>query len=235
MHCCKGLAKRRKLMSGGGLVRLGGVCGLLFVLLMVPAYVVGSPDAATPISGAREALGYFGTSAGNFVFSNGSLALLSAFFLWLLGVLYGVLRRAEGLDGVLSTVMLVGGVFFIILQCAGNTVEVMHPATAQRFVNFVPDPQLAFASLALSTWLYHFCQVGDAVMILATSLVVLGSGVLPRWLALVGFLAAILTFLHFLLPLVGAVSGLVWVALISALMLGGLAEGAQAPRRRARR
>ena len=223
-------------MSGGGLVRLGGICGLLFVLLMVPAYVVGSPDAATPVSGAREVLGYFGTSAGNFVLFNGSLALLSTFFfLWFLGVLYGVLRRAEGLDGVLSTMLLVGGVFFIILQCAGNAVEIMHPATVQRFVNFVPDPQLAFASLALSTWLYHFCQVGDAVMILAASLVVLGSGVLPRWLALVGFLAAILTFIHFLLPLVGAVSGLVWVTLVSALMLGGLSPSAQAPRRRGRR
>jgi hypothetical protein len=223
-------------MSGGGLVRLGGLCGLLFVLLMVPAYVVGSPDAATPTAGAREVLGYYGTSAGNFVFFNGSLALLSTFFfLWFLGVLYGVLRRAEGVDGVLSTVMLVGGMLFITLQCAGNTVEIMHPATAQRFVNFVPDPQLAFASLAFSTWLYHFCQVGDAVMISAVSLLVLGSGILPRWLALLGFLAAILTFLHFLFPLVGAVSGLVWVTLISALMLGGLSQGAQAPRRRARR
>jgi len=219
-------------MSGGGLVRLGGVCGLLFVLLMVPAYVVGSPDEATPVSGAREVLGYFGTSAGNFVFFNGSLVLLCPFFfLWFLGVLYGVLRRAEGLDGVLSTVVLAGGVFFITLQCAGNAVEIMHPATAQRFVNFVPDSQLVFASLALSTWLYHFCQVGDAVMISAASLIVLGSGILPRWLALVGILAAVLALLHFLLPLVGAVAGLVWVVLVSALMLGGLSQGTQAPRR----
>ena len=68
-------------MSGGGLARLGGVCGLLFVLLMVPAYVVGYPDAPTSTSGAREVLGYFGTSAGTFVLFNGTLALslLSSF------------------------------------------------------------------------------------------------------------------------------------------------------------
>ena len=220
----------------GGLVRLGGVCGLLFVVLMLPAYLVGSPDAATPLSAPREVLGYFGTSAENFVFFNGSLILLCPFFfLWFLGVLYGVLRRAEGVDGVLSTVMLVGGVFFISLQCVGNAVEILHPAAVQRFVNFVPDPQLAFASLALSTWLYHFCQVGDAVMIFAASLVVLGSGILPRWLALVGLLAAILALLHLLLPLIGSLSGLVWVALVSVLMLTGLSQGTQAPRRRARR
>src|SRR5215212_3263746 len=221
-------------MYGGGLARLGGVCGLLFVLLMVPAYVVGYPDAPTSTSGAREVLGYFGTSAGTFVLFNGTLALLSTFFfLWFLGVLYGVMRRAEGVDGVLSTVVLIGGILFITLSCAGYAVEIMHPATLERFVGFVPDAQRTFESLTLSAWLYHFCQVGDAVMISAASLVVLGSGILPRWLALVGFLAAILALIHFLIPLIGAVSGLVWVALVSVLMLGGFSQGASTPTRRA--
>ena len=223
-------------MSGGGLARLGGVCGLLFVLLIVPAYVVGSPNVLTATSSAREVIGYFGTAPGTFVFYNGTLALLSTFFfLWFLGVLHGVLRQAEGVDGVLSNVALAGGILFITLSCAGYTAEILHPATLQRFANFVPDAQHTFESLTLSTWLYHFCQVGDAVMISAASLVVLGSGILPRWLALVGFLAAILALLHFLIPLVAAVSGLVWIVLISALMLGGLSQGAPPPRRRARR
>ena len=179
-------------------------------------------------------LGYFGTSAGTFVLFNGTVPLLSTFFfVWFLGVLYGVLRRAEGVDGVVSAVALAGGVLFITLSCVGYAVEIMYPATLQRFVNFVPEAQRAFEALALSTWLYHYCQVGDAVMISAASLVVLGSGILPRWLALVGFLAAILALLHFLFPLVGAISGLVWVTLVSALMLGGLSQGA--PRRRGRR
>jgi hypothetical protein len=223
-------------MSGGGLARFGGVCGLLFVLLIVPAYVVGYPDAPTSTSGAGEVLGYFGTSAGTFVFFNGTLALLSTFFfLWFLGVFYGVLRRAEGVDGVLSTVVLAGGILFITLSCAGYAAEIMHPATLQRFVNFVPDAQRTFESLALSAWLYHFCQVGDAVMISAASLIVLGSGILPRWLALIGFLAALLALVHFLIPLIGAISGLVWITLVSALMLAGLSQGVSAPRRRARR
>jgi hypothetical protein len=223
-------------MSGGGLARFGGVCGLLFVLLIVPAYVVGYPDAPTSTSGAGEVLGYFGTSAGTFVFFNGTLALLSTFFfLWFLGVFYGVLRRAEGVDGVLSTVVLAGGILFITLSCAGYAAEIMHPATLQRFVNFVPDAQRTFESLALSAWLYHFCQVGDAVMISAASLIVLGSGILPRWLALIGFLAALLALVHFLIPLIGAISGLVWITLVSALMLTGLSQGVSTPRRRARR
>jgi hypothetical protein len=227
---------RREPMSSEGLRRLGGICGLLYVLLIVPAYVVGYPDAPTSTSGASEALGYFGASPGSFVLFNGVFAVFSSFFfLWFLGALHGVLREAEGAGGALSSVALVGGIVFIALSCAGYAAELIHPATLLRFENFVPDAQHAFESLAFSAWLYHFCQVGAAVMVSAASLVVLGTGVLPRWLALVGFLVALLTLLHFLFPLVGAVAGLVWVALVSALMLIGSSEGASSSRRLSRR
>ena len=57
-------------MTGGGLARLGGICGLLYVLLIAPAYIVG----------------YFGASPGTFVFANGTLAVFSSFFfLWFFG------------------------------------------------------------------------------------------------------------------------------------------------------
>lgn len=223
-------------MSGEGLARFGGICGLLFVLLMVPAYAVGYPDAPTSTSSAGEVLGYFGDSPGTFVLFNGVLPIFSTFFfLWFLGALHGVLRRAEGAGGVFSSVALVGGVVFIALSCAGYAAEINHPATLVRFENFVPDAQHAFESLAFSAWLYHFCQVGDAIMVSAASLVVLGSGILPRWLAFVGFLAAVLALLHFVLPLVGAAAGLVWVALVSILMLSGYREGASSRRHPSRR
>lgn len=213
---------------------MGGVCGLLYVILMVPAYVVGYPDAPTPASSAEEVVGYFGASPDTFVLANGTLAVFSTFFfVWFLAMLYGVLRRAEGEEVGLSSAALVGGTLFIALSCAGYAAEIIHPATLLRFENFTPDGEPAFTSLALSAWLYHFCQVGASVMICATSLVALGSGALPRWLALAGFVVALLTLLHFLLPLLGAVAGLLWIALISALML--LASGsASAPRRLAR-
>jgi hypothetical protein len=54
-----------------------------------------------------------------------------------------------------------------------------------------------------------------------TSLVALGTGVLPRWLALAGFVVALLTLLHFLVPLLAALVGLLWIAVVSVLMLTG--------------
>lgn len=218
-------------MASRDLARLGGVCGLLFVLLMVPAYVVGYPDAPTPASGVEDVVEYFGASPGSFVLANGVITVFSTFFfLWFLAALYGVLRRVEGGEvGLFSSAVLAGGMLFVALSCAGYAAEIIHPATTVRFENFAAGPQPAFTSLALSAWLYHFCQVGASVMISATSLLALGTGVFPRWLALAGLVVALLTLLHFLLPLLGAVAGLLWVAAVSALLLAasGSAPGRQ--------
>ena len=80
-------------MADGNLVRLGGIFGLLSVVAMIPAYLVGSPD----LPGSPEDAGsYFEEGLGTFVFSNGVLPLFHVFFFILfLGVLYGLLRGAE--------------------------------------------------------------------------------------------------------------------------------------------
>ena len=219
-------------MAGRGLARLGGVCGLLYVILMVPAYVVGYPDAPTPTSVDADVIAYFGESPDTFVLANGVLAVFSTFFfLWFLGALHGLLGRVEGEAGGLSSVALAGGILFIALSCAGYAAEIIYPAALVRFENFAPDAEPAFTSLALSAWLYHFCQVGASVMVAATSLVALGTGVLPRWLALVGFVVTLLTLLHFLLPLLGAVAGLLWIAVVSALMLIASGSASRRPAR----
>jgi hypothetical protein len=222
-------------MAGRGLARLGGVCGLLYVLLLVPAYVVGYPDAPTSTSAAADVVGYFGASPDTFVLANGVLAVFSTFFfVWFLGALHGLLGRAEGEEGgFFSSAALAGGTLFIVLSCAGYAAEVVYPAAMLRFENFTPGAEPAFTALALSAWLYHFCQVGASVMITATSLVALGTGLLPRWLALAGFVVALLTLLHFLVPLLGALAGLLWVALVSALLLAG-SRNTSEPRRLAR-
>ena len=112
-------------MVGRNFARLGGICGLLFVLLMVPAYVVGFPDAPRPASTLEDLLGYFGSPQGTFVLANGVLAVFSTFFfLWFLGALHGLIRGAEG-EGVvgLSSAALAGGTLFIALSCAGYAAD----------------------------------------------------------------------------------------------------------------
>jgi hypothetical protein len=212
-------------MPNRNLVRLGGVFGLLAVVAMIPAYLVGTPD--TPGSPAA-ASSYFEAGLDTFVFSNGVIPLFHVFFFILfLGVLYGMLRRAEGSvqgggsGGGLPAAALAGGIVFVVLEAAGFAAEILYPATLQRFGDFDPSAPFVLASLTLSTWLYHFCQVGASALILVSSLIALGTGVLPWWLALAGFVVAVLTLLHFLFPLLAALVGLLWIAAVSVLMVLG--------------
>ena len=218
-------------MANGGMVRLGGVAGLLSVLFMLPAYVVGYPDAPTS---PAEANTYFDEGLGAFVFANGTIPIFHLFFfLCFLVVLCGMLRRAEGeeFDG-LSSAVLAGGIVFAALSAAGFAAEILYPATLLRFDGFQPDGKHVLLSLALSSWLYHFCQAGASVMVMATSLVTLRTGILRRWLGLLGLVIALLTLLHVAMPLLGALSGLLWIALVSTLMLA--AGGRQTRTRRTR-
>ena len=136
-----------------------------------------------------------------------------------------MLRSVEGGSGGISSVALAGGLVFITLVLAGAAVEIEYPATLARFENFQADAQLGFLSLALSGWMYRFALAGMSVLI-AASVVVLGTGVMPRWVALVGFVAALFALLRFLIPL-GGILGLVWVLAVSALMLVGRAGGSR--------
>jgi hypothetical protein len=213
-------------------VRLGGIFGLLAVVVMIPAYLVGHPDAP---GSPQEASAYFGAGLGTFVFSNGVLPLFHVFFfIFFLGVLYGVLRSAgdDTRGGGLPAAALAGGIVFVGLEAVGFAVEILYPAALQRFGVFEPDAAFVLVSLTLSSWLYHFCQVGASVMVLVTSLVALETGVLPRWLALAGLVVALLTLLHFLVPLVAALVGLLWIAALSVLMLSGGVGSTGGPRRR---
>ena len=219
---------------GRGLVRLGGISGLLYVLLLIPSFLLGRPDVVEEAFSTQQVIQYYGAREDAFLLGNGVIVLFAAFFfLWFLGILCGMLWRAESDGPWLTLVALAGGLMFITLSRAGTVTEILYAATVSRFDNFEQDAQLAFLSVALSSWLYHFAQVGTSVMVIATSLVVLGTAVLPRWLALLGFLLALVALLHFQFPLVGTLANLVWVALVSALMLVGSVR-ASTPRRRAR-
>jgi hypothetical protein len=209
-------------MADSTAARLGGIGGILFVVLFFRSYLT-PPDAPLPSSRSQDVVGYFADRQDGILLFNGLLLIFAAFFfLWFLGALHGVLRSAEGEGGGISTVALAGGLVFITLVLTGAAVEIVYPATLARFENFAPDAQLGFLSLALSGWMYRFALVGMSALVAATSVVVISTGVMPRLLALAGFVAALFALLRFLIPL-GGILGLVWVLAVSALLLIGSA------------
>ena len=83
------------MVNSSSVVRFGGISGILFVVLIIPTYIVGYPDASKPASSTQGVLGYF-DAVGAFLFFNVVLSIFAAFFLgWFIGILHGVLRSAE--------------------------------------------------------------------------------------------------------------------------------------------
>ena len=128
---------------------------MLAVVSMIPAYLVGYPDAPGSL---LEAQTYFDAEAGMFVFSNGVLPLFHVFFFLLfLGVLYGMLRsaggEARGVREGLPAVALAGGILFATLTSAGFAAEIFYPAVLQRFGELPADTAFVLVSLTLSSWL----------------------------------------------------------------------------------
>ena len=210
-------------------VRLGGICGILYLILFIPSYL-SAPDTPVSTSSPQDVIDYFSNRQSESLIANGLLLVFAAFFfLWFLGVLHGVLQGVEEGEGYgFSSVSLVGGLLFVALMLAGAAVEVGYPAALARFENFQHDAQLGFLSLALSGWMYRFAFVGMSVLIAATSVVALRTGVLPGWLAWAGLVAALVALLRFLGPLGGWLA-LLWVAAVSVLMLVGGVRSTEGP------
>jgi hypothetical protein len=72
--------------------------------------------------------------------------------------------------------------------------------------------------LTLSTWLYHYSQLGAAAMILSASISIWRTGVLPKWACALGILG-IPPLLHTWIGLPAAISTLAWVGLVGLVML----------------
>lgn len=161
-------------------IRIGGLCGFAAALVMIPAYVVGSPDAP---KSASEAERYY-ESNSTFVTANGVFPILHLlFFVVFLGALISLLRRAENGRSGFAIAALAGGVIFVTLQSAGWAAEVAYPAALVRFEELPLGSGVSPVLLSLSAWLYHYCQVGAAVLIFATSAIIWRTEVLPRWVA----------------------------------------------------
>ena len=81
---------------GSGTIRIGGLCGLGAAGVIIPAYLVGSPERPSDPSDAHT---YF-DSAASFVTANGTWPLLHILFTVLfLAILVSMLRSAAGPTG----------------------------------------------------------------------------------------------------------------------------------------
>ena len=104
----------------------------------------------------------------------GALAMVP--YLWFVGTLRSVLRQAEGATGRLSGTAFAGGLVFAGYALVGLT---MMFAAAETVGDVPPAVTQTLSVLNSECWLG--LAVGNAVLLLATGVLVLRSGLLPKW------------------------------------------------------
>jgi hypothetical protein len=167
-------------------------------VLAAVTFVVGllfasdSPDTSDPDAKVLAWYADHGHRVGILV-GGFLLAFCGLFFLWFAAGLRQRLRAAEGPGGRLSTVAFGGAVVFVAMLGAGAAALAAIPAEQ----SFGSGPALHTADLARFLpsagfgAILVFGAFGAIALIDATSIVILRTGILPRWLAWLGFVAAV--------------------------------------------
>jgi hypothetical protein len=202
----------------GGLVirdrweRWAPLSGIAYVVLFIVAlFITGGGAGDTP----SEYSSYYADSGNRNKEIFGFFLLVGAalVFLWFVAALRGILVRAEGESARWTALAFGSGVASATLLCASASLFVA-PAFLAEDGNFELDPSAGnmFSNAGYATFM---CSVmTGAMLVFATSIVSLRTLVLPRWLALVGFLvAAVLLFAAFFFPL------FVWMAWLLAVSI----------------
>ena len=148
--------------------RLGGVAGIAFVALTVAAYAVAGPYPATD-DPVREIAGFFADERGRVLAGLYLQALSVPFFVWFLGTLRAVLRRAEGELGEASAVAVVGG---SVLAALALVTTAVYAALAFE----PPSPSAVRALFDVGNLLVVFSSFATAAFVAGASAAMLRTG-----------------------------------------------------------
>ena len=200
--------------------------GIIFVVLMVigTGLLGDHPDPDAPDQEIADYLGDSGNHTRNIIGAY-VWVLAGVGFLWFLTQLRSVLRSAEGGAGTLSNLGFGAGIIFTALLMA-SAAAISAVAGAVEFRD-APDIDPDFVRILPQLGYGIFLFGGGftaIVLVLTTSIVTLQTGVFPRWLAWLGFVAAFaLLFAIIFLPMLAL---LIWVLVVSAVLLGQREEPA---------
>jgi hypothetical protein len=161
---------------------VGPLTGILFVVLVIVAFLVSGETPATDDS-PREIVDFYLDNDDSQAAASAVLALGCVALIFFLGTLRRALRAAAGDDGGLSTVVLLGGAVLAV----GASIFAGIGFTLGDAADELP-PSAILTLNALNSDMFFTVAVGTAVFNLALALAVLRHGGLPRplgWVALV--------------------------------------------------
>ena len=211
--------------------RVGGMFGIGFVILFIigPIFLTGdTPSRGDSIEDIRKFFADDGEMylVGDYI---GGIAFVF-FFLPYLVTLRWVLGSGEGWPPIWSWLTVLGGVSMLVL---GGTSAVFFGTLAISVDNpEMIDDSAVRLLMEMSTYAFTGFSLTLALFVASASLVVLRTGVLWRWLAALGLLAAILLVIGASWPIdgdeegafaipgfIGAPLTLLWILLSSIKMI----------------
>jgi hypothetical protein len=192
--------------------------GIAFVILFIVGFfLLNLPDSDDPLTKFTT----FYDDSGNraqLIIAGYLLVLSGVFFLWFLSALRARLLEVEGPAGRLTSIVFGGGLIFVALLYAATCcfIFIAGEITFGDVDNINPElmrvlPDLGFPLLIIGG---AFAAIA---MIDAASVLIIRTGVLPKWIGWYGFVAAVgLLFAGFFLPMVLL---LLWVIFVSVVLL----------------
>lgn len=193
-----------------GLERFAPLTGVLFVVLVVVAVIVGgeTPDAD---DGIGKVVAYWSDNDGKAIASAIIAAYSAVFFLWFAGTLRAVLAAAEGPPTRLASTAWGGA----ILVTVGWSILIAATFVAADTAGDVA-PQVTQTLSVLQADFFFPLAVGAGVFLLANGLAILRTGALQSWIgwvAVVLGVAAISPVGFFAIVLM-----LVWILVVSVVL-----------------
>lgn len=206
--------------------RTGGVAGIAFVVLTVLWGLLLLLSDRPGYASSNAAISEYWADTGNravSAFGAFALALGGVALLWFLGSFRVILRRAEGEPAPLATIAFAGGVVMTALLYVKNAID-GGLALATEFgeqgqEDFVLDADVFKALDAFFVGLLIQEAFAAAVLIGAASLLVLRTGVLPRWVGWTGVAVAALQLASWVVYGFPLLLVLAWILAVSVLML----------------
>ena len=191
--------------------RVGGICGLVGALVLIPGYVAGVPDASSRAAYEGQAMA---SVIGNAV----PVIIYVPLFLVFLVALYRRCAEVKALH-VWSALLLVSGGAYLVLVVTGTVSEVSYPSAVTSQPGMTIDAGLLSVLLKTASWFYIFSQVALAVLIVVCGYSALRLNVFPRWLGIIAVIAVVVILTRGAFPLAASIVTPIWIGLLAIAMI----------------
>ena len=167
--------------------RLGGLCGILFLIVFIIGGFVLQGETPTYTDDIDEIRAYWEDKGENYLIGDYIIGLaVLLLFLPFLSALRSLLGLYEGGPQMWSRVAYTAGVLFVAMTAAAAT---FWTALAFGIDEFDDETVTMLMYLDIAAWNAPPFAVG--AMLLAASLVIWQTGVLWKWLAILGFIVGV--------------------------------------------